>query len=182
MATFDTGMPTFGVQKVIIAAGSDGTYGTPVTFPSVKTIGFDFTTVSDEADGDMRVTALAAQAIKQTMTMDVAGLNLDVLAVLTGLSKATFSSTQNTMAFPNFRYQYFGLVAQGWAAENNGDTLLWIPKCKVMKGFTFKMEFGKILVPNFKFDAILDDTAAYIWKMDERPDNSVAFTIPPTWN
>lgn len=184
MATFDTGQPTFGLQRVDIAANNTGgSFGTSSTVPSAKTIAFDFKTVSDMAQGDMMITATGAQAISMDGTLDVAGITFANLAVLTGntiSSTGAGSTLQRQMSFNNFRFQYFGLLAQAWAVENTGDTLIWVPKCKVMSGWTWRLEFGKIVTPQFKFTAIQDDFYGYIWKLNERATIGV-LAIPPAW-
>lgn len=181
---FDIGQPTFSLQRCDIAANNTlGSFGAASTVPSAKVLALDFKTVSDQSQGDSAITATAAQAIGMDGTLDVAAITFQNLAVITGntiSSTGAGSTLQRQMSFGNLRFQYFGLLAQAWGAENAGDTLIWIPKCKVMSGWTFRLEFGKIVTPQFKFTAIQDDFYGYIWKPNERATIGV-LAIPPAW-
>jgi hypothetical protein len=174
---FDTGQPTFGVQNVWVATNDgQGHFGSMVHLPSVKTIGVTPEVVTDKLQGNMAITAIATQAISYTLTMDTGGITFAVLQVLTGITPST-SNTDPVMAFANDQFPYFALLAEAWAIP--GDSLFFWPYCKVTKGWSYKLEFGKIVVPQLSCDAIIDPTENYILQIYERTSKSGAITIPP---
>lgn len=148
----------------------------------MKIIGVDLKTISDQAQGDSRITATASQAISADLTIDMAGLSFQALEVLTGVTATSSnvgSSTEHDfMTWSNFRFPYWGLLAQAWSAEDNGDTLVWLPRVKIMSGFSWRLEFGKIVTPQYKATAILDDNFGAIMQLIFRK-TITALTIPP---
>ncbi len=181
MAGFDTGQPTFSVQAVYVAKNNGGgAFGPLVQIYSAKTIAFDLKTISDQSQGDSKITATAAQLIAADFTLDVAGISFPALQVLTALTSAS-SADGTHFTMNNFRFNYFGLIAQAWAAENAGDTLYFLPRCKMMTGWTWRLEFGKIVTPQFKATAIQDPTLGYVMDLKERADSSLAIAFPPSW-
>lgn len=135
------------------------------------------------AQGDSRITATAAQAISIDVQFDFYGLTFAVLAILTGISSSTSGAggtLENYMNWGNFRFPYWGIIGQAWAAENVGDTLVFLPKCKVMSGLSWRLEFGKIVAPSFKGTAIYDDYTQTMIEIIERATANQPVVIPPT--
>lgn len=180
MASSDTIYP-FSLQQVAIAAwNGDGTYGTPFVLESTKTLTFADKGVSDRAEGNAGITALARQAISADCQLDTAGLVLDSLKILIGQTPQSSGTGANAVYYTsedNARAPYFGCLAQAW--PDTGDTLLWFPRCKITTDFTWKYEFGKIVVPVFKFEAIKDKTLGYTWRLYERNTANNTLVLPP---
>ena len=87
---------TFSLQQVQVAAwNGNGTYGTPVIGESTKTLSVAVKYVSDRAQGNAVITALASQIISADLTIDTAGFDNDVLAILWGVSASSSGAGTN---------------------------------------------------------------------------------------
>lgn len=181
---FDLANPTFSLQQFAAAVNNgDGTFGTAVVSPSAKGIKFNQKLISDRAEGNSRITALAAQAISAGFQLDTHGFQFSMLQIFTGQDPSSSGSSatlEKYISLPNARMQYFGIIAQAWAAENAGDVLLFLPKCKVTSDFTWGFDFGKISAPQFKMEAILDDNFGFMWQIIERATANNTLVFPPT--
>jgi hypothetical protein len=172
---------SFMIQQAIVAKNNlDGTFGTPYTLQSTKTVTVDATQVSDRAEGNAQITALASQAIEHKLTLDTAGFDQSALAIFLPVSPASSNGGSNWDE-GNVRSLYFGMIAQVW--PDVGDVLHFWPKCKVMSGFKYKLEYGKIIVPQFTCEAILDSNQGYMFRERERPNAtpSTAINFPPNF-
>ncbi len=167
---------TFSLQQAQIASNEgDGTFGMPFQLESTKTVSFDRKHITDRSEGNSYITYLATQAISVDCQLDTAGLDFDGLKILTG-EEATDSNDGRVWTSGNELYPYFGMVAQAYPQV--GDVLLWLPRCKITQSFSWKFEYGKIVVPMFKFEAIKDQVLGYTMQLLERPSGgSIAF--PP---
>lgn len=168
---------TFSLQQVLIASYVNGlTYGTPVTFDSIKTLAVAKKYVSDRAQGNSQITSLAAQAISFDLSLDTAGFQFPALAILEGLSASSSGAGQNQDE-SNDLMPYFGLIGQTY--PDAGDVLLFFPRCKITGDINYKLEFGKIVVPQLKCEAIKDTTLGYTLRLRQR--NAIgAITFPLT--
>lgn len=167
---------TFSLQKVIVAPYINGTsYGTPVTFDSIKSLSMAKKYVSDRAQGNSYITALAAQSISYDLTLDSAGFQDAALTVLEGIS-ASSSGVDSNFTEANDLMPYFGLVAQTY--PDTGDVILFFPRCKITGDLNYKLEFGKIVVPQIKCEAIRDPTLLYLMRRTTRPSALETITFP----
>jgi len=174
----------FSLQQAWIApADGDGTYGTSIQFPSAKTLTRDIEIISDTAEGNSRHTGLAAQIVGVGWQMDGVNLSEDIVGVLTGEAPSISNSGSNqvdTQTTTNDLMPYFGLVAQAWG-ENGDDTCILIPYTKVMKGFSYKLEYGKYITPVFKGDAIDPPELGFMMQRKDHATKIAQPTFPPAW-
>lgn len=172
----DTALYTFGLQQCIVApSNGDGTFGTPYTFDSTKSLKFAKKYVSDRAQGNNRITALAAQAISYDITVDTAGFQDNVLQVLEGITAAS-SGPGTNFDESNELMPYFGLIGETF--PDTGDVLLFFPKCKITADLNYSVEFGKIVVPQIKIEAIKDQVLGYTLRRRRRTSSAGPITFP----
>ena len=185
MATsFDKGQPTFGLRQCIIAVNNlDGTFGTAVQVPSIKIYNVDYKTVSAELEGDDTITATAAIATKADCDIQFGGITMSAYQVLTGInptSSGSGSGYNAKMLFAATNFPYFAILGQAYAAQGGGDTHIFVPKVKIMSGFSLKMEFGQFTIPDVKATAVLDPNYNAIFSAIEHGTITAA-AIPPTF-
>lgn len=157
---------TFSLQAVYIAAYlGAGSYDTAHLIDSSKTLTASQKLVSDRAQGNSRITALAAQAISYDVGLDTAGFDDDSIGIVMGTDPASSASATN-VDVANQLMPYFGLIGQTY--PDAGDVLICYPYCKMTGDWTFKLEFGKIVIPQFKFEAIEEPTLGYIMRKRTR--------------
>jgi hypothetical protein len=157
---------TFSVQAVYIAAyNSAGSYGTKHLIDSTKVLTATEKKVNDRAQGNSRITALAAQVISYDVGLDTAGFDDDGYEIVDGPQSTTSASGDNVDT-GNVLVPYFGLIAQTY--PDDGDVLICYPYCKATGDWSFKLEFGKIVVPQFKLEAIEEPTLGYIMRKRTR--------------
>lgn len=178
--TWDKGQPSFSVQLAAVAVNNlDGTIGTPVRVPSTKTVMTDIKMLSDQAQGDTAITAIASQILSVDLTIDFAGITFAAYQIITGIvPSASTVPTRRYMTFANDRMPYFALILESLAAEDAGDSLLFIPKIKITTTFSWKFDFGKIITPQIKATGIKDSYLNYCVQIVER-DAVAAITMPP---
>ena len=169
---------SFSVQKVLIAPWlGGGTYGASFTLASTKTLEFGQKMITDKTEGNSYITDLETQLISADVKLDTGGFEVGSLAVFTGIASAT-SGSDTVLPVNNKLLPYFGCIAQTY--PNSGDILWFFPYCKITSDWSFKLEFGKIIVPQFKFEAIQDPTLGFIWQPYIRAVANGAITFPPT--
>jgi len=168
---------TFSLQKIVVATNNgNGTFGTGVTGASTETVDVNQSMVSDETKGNAVITSRASQTEKYQLSLGTASFDLDVWAILFNKSVTSSNGGYYQTIDDQQRSPIFGLVAQ--AFPDNGDVLLWWPNCKLMTGVTWKNSYGKIVIPQFKAEAINDTSLGYMFRLFIRP-NSGAITFPP---
>lgn len=174
----------FSLQQCWVAkANGDGSYGTPIKFPSAKTLSVDIKYISDKAQGNSTITGLASQIIEVMWQLDGVNLDEDVIQTLTSITTVDASSTPNQVAiqtYANNLMQYVGLVAQAWG-ENGDDTCILLPYTKVMDGFTYKLEFGKYITPTFKGDGIIEPVLGFMLQQIDHQTKLATPVFPPAW-
>lgn len=179
----DYGAPQFGLNDVKIAAwNATNSYGSAVDVPSVQMMGATLRMMSAELTGDDRITAAAARAIGGQVRIRFGSINIRALEVLLG-NTAT-SSVASPNAVKSFRVvggdnmPYFGIVGKALAEEGSGDTLVFLPKVKIMSDVTLaQLEYGTFAIPEFEALAVDDDTYGAINIIERQTAGSVV--IPP---
>jgi len=179
--TWEAGTPTFSVQLAAVAVNNlDGTIGTPVRIPSVKAVMTDVKTITDQAQGDSKITAIAAQLISADLTIDTAGITFAAYTIMTGVTQSSSTvPTRSYLTYSNDRMPYFALILEALGAEDAGDELVFLPKCKITTGFSWKFEFAKIITPQIKALAIPDLVLGDLIQIVKRPVIA-AITMPPS--
>jgi hypothetical protein len=104
-----------------------------------------------------------------------------VLSILyAGLSAAS-SATFTDLGLTNLYAQYFGMIIEALSDSGTAFRIL-IPKSKVMSGISWKLGYGKLLVPQLKGTGI-KDAGLTNWILDPReyPSSATAVNFPPSW-
>jgi hypothetical protein len=183
MSIFDYGAPAVGLNDVKIAPlNADGTYGDEVDVPSVSLLGVDVQTVSAQLEGDDKITDTFANVIGAQVRVRFGSIDLEVLEVLTSASVEESGDTPNRykkLDIGEDKMQYFGLCGKINSSRDSGDTHLWVPKIKVMEGFSLGFEYGTYSIPELTCMAVADDNDTLIKPI--RHETAEAITIPPTY-
>lgn len=175
-----TQLYTFSLQQVKVASWlGGGGYGTPYVLQSSKTLSVSQEMISDRSMGNSYITDLETQLISLSLQLDTAGFDPSALTVFTGIA-TSISGADTVQPINNKLLPYFGMIAQVF--PNAGDVLYFFPYCKITKSWTYKLEFGKIIVPQFACEAIQDPTLGYMMQPYIRPTatSSTPITFPPT--
>jgi hypothetical protein len=161
---FDVGSPQFGLNDGKIATWSPGTPSSylPVGGTDIMSIQMGQVTmelVNAILTGDDRQTSIASQAIGGSVQMRWGGLNLSSLAVLTGTTISSLSSTAKQLQIlGSQKMPFVGVILKALSAEV-GDTWLWLPKCKILSNFTLaQMEYGAFTIPEVTMQVVDDDS------------------------
>lgn len=187
MATiFDLGGPQFGLDDAKIAVNNlDGTFGVAQDVPSVQVLDVNYQTVNAMLEGDDRITAVQARAISAEITLRFGGIDQRVIAIITGETQSSSGTTPNQVKKISFsgasNFPYFALCGRAKAAEaSTADTHVWIPKLKLMSGFSLRMEYGAFAIPEVTATAVKDDDEGVIWEMIQH-ETAETVSIPPTY-
>lgn len=174
----------FSLEQAFIAVNNgDGTFGTAVQVPSAKTLTLNVEYIKDRSEGNSVLTALASQIIAVGWTLDGANLNDAILQILTGVTPTSSNTGVNqvdTIQFSNDLMPYFGLIGQAWGQAGD-DLCILLPKTKMMDGWSYKMDFGKFIYPQFKGTCIKDATLAYMLNHKNHATKVTTPAFPPSW-
>lgn len=174
----------FSLQYLASAkANGDGTYGTLHKFPSAKTLTLNMKYISDTAEGNSIYTALASQIIAAEWQVDGCNFDPAILGDVTGETASSSNTGANqvdTITFANDLMPYFGLVAQAWG-QHGDDLCILVPYTKVMSGFSYKLDFGKFIAPQFKGTSINEPTLAYMLQGKWHKTKLASPVFPPAW-
>jgi hypothetical protein len=181
---FSVGQPSFGLADVKIATwNSAGSYGSAVDVFSVQMMGVNMQTVSAELNGDDQITAIASRAISGSVQLRFGGLSIEALEVLLGITATSSISSPNNIK--NFRINggqdtpYFGLVGRAVSEGDAGDTLIFIPKARIMNEIQLaQLEYGAFVIPQVEARCI-SDTSYGIINIVTRETASTTVAIPP---
>jgi len=183
MSIFDYGAPAVGLNDVKIATlESDGSYGTEVDVPSVQLLGADVQTVNAQLEGDDKITDAFANIISAQIRLRFGTVDLDVLAVISSAAVEESGDTPNRykkLDIGEEKMVYFGICGKINSSRDDGDTHLWLPKVKVMEGFSMGFEYGSYSIPELTCMALADDNDTLIKPI--RHETAEAITIPPTY-
>jgi hypothetical protein len=172
--------PKFGLYDAKIAVwNSEANYGTAVDVWSVQMMGVTFNTENGQLEGDDIITDVHAKIQSINFSLRFGFKDLDVLEVLTGVTNTESGSNSNTMKFARDNMPYFALCGRADATEGGGDTQVWIPKCKLLEGFSLSLEKGTYMSPEINGIAVYEgSTYGMGWIINNSTAQSV--TIPPT--
>ncbi len=180
MGLFDAGGPGFGLDDVKIAAwSSSGVYGTAVDVPSVQMYEIQYQTVNGQLEGDDVITDSHAKGRSAQVRLRWGSISMAALELLLGQSKVTSTGTRTfRVGKPNF--PYFGVCGRQLSTQDDGDTHIFVPKMKLMEGFTFSMQYGQYIIPEITGMAVYDTTYQAIFDLVEHDDNQPV-TLPPNY-
>lgn len=180
------GDPIAGLQDAKIATwvNTAGTtsYGTLQDVMSVQMMGAAVDPVTAELTGDDRITAQFSRLIAGEINVRFAGMLLEVLAIVFGIttvaSGTTPSQVQHFRIVGGQRLPYFGMIGQGLAEEGLGDMLVFVPKIKVTSQIRLtNMEYGAWQICEFTARAVDDQDWGIINIV--RRETTGAFVMPP---
>jgi hypothetical protein len=175
---------TFGVKKAIIAPWvGDGTYGTTVVVPGIKSVSIQSNTTNAEQTGDDQVLAVASKIVSGTVTLTKARFSFEVLNVLSNQPIQSASSFKR-MKITNRKSRYFGMVCASDEAEGSGDLHFFIPKIILRESTSFNFAYGEFTSPELTLMALMDDN----WRDEDgypclfypiQHDSQQTLVIPP---
>ena len=160
---FDQGSPQFGLNDGKIATWSSTagvTSYTPIGGTDIMSIQMGnvaMEVISAILTGDDTQTAISAASIGGTLQLRWGGLNLDMLAVLTGRTVTSGTSSMKSIRIAGGqKMPYVGIILKALSAES-GDTWLFLPKTKITSGFTLaQMEYGAFTIPEVTMQVVDD--------------------------
>ena len=178
---FDQGAPQFGLADAKVQTwASAGTYSGSITdIMSIQIIGFTLQQISAQLTGDDQITATDTRAIGGQVQMRFGGINLDSLAIILGKAVTTISSVEQQGIQGGHRMPYFGILARVLAAEASGNTMLYIPKAKLIGDFQLAMlEYGAFAIPEVTVQCVPDATYG-IYNTITHPTDVLITVMPP---
>lgn len=153
--------PQFDVDDCKLAAAlGGGAWGAAQDVPSINLYVTEIQTVNAQLEGDARISDTHGRIVSARLRLRMGGVNFGVLSLLTGRSAVLSGSTPNrrqTLDIKNENFPYFGVCAQSKHTQGGGDTHIFLPKVKVMEGFTFQFEYGAYTIPEITAMAIVDE-------------------------
>lgn len=182
MSIFDSyGAPQFGLRDCKIATWSaTGSYGSAVDVPSVQLMSVDYQTVNAQLEGDDAITATHATAISAQVQLRFGSINFAAYEVLTGVSSigSYTSPNRDLLSLGTINFPYIGVIGKANAVEGSGDFAVFIPKVKVMEGFSVSMEYGNFAIPEITLMGVVDGG----WNIVNfiRNASATTLTLPPT--
>ena len=181
---FDVGSPQFGLADAKVATwNATDDYATEVDVMSVQLLGVSMQTVSADLVGDDQITATASRAVSGTVRIRFGGVSIAALEVLFGVTATSSVASPNNVK--SFRITggldtpYFGLTGRAISANDDGDTLVFLPKCRIMGDVTLAtMEYGTFAVPELEARIVSDATYGMI-NIISRETGSTTVEVPP---
>ena len=184
MAFDSFGAPQFGMNDAKVAAyNATDDYGTAVDIPSVQMLQTDIRVLSGELEGDDEITDAHTQVIGGRVRMRFGSLSIAALEVLLGLTSSASGSSPNQLdqlkVSGGDNMPYVGISGKMAATQGDGDTHVFIPKCKIVSDFTLVQgEYGQYTIPEVELSAIPDTTYGVAIVIEQ--ETAAAVAIPPT--
>lgn len=148
----------FGVQDCKVAAYiSTGTYDTAQDVVAISQFEVEEQTTNAELEGDDIVVATHAKARVVSVRVRFAFRDLEVYEIMTGVDLSGSSGSADEVAtFGSRNYPYFGIIAKIDEVNATGCRHLFIPKAKVMNGFTWSAQYGQFVTPEMTIMGVND--------------------------
>jgi len=170
----------FGLYDVKIAVWNAAeSYGTAVDVESVQMLGISFQNESGQLDGDDIITDVHSRTQSVEVRLRFGFKNLDVYEVLTGATNTESTTVMDSMIIARQSMPYFAICGRVEGTEGDGDTQVFIPKCKIMDGFSVTMEKGAYITPEVTAMAVYEG-ATYGMGLIINHATGQAVTLPPT--
>lgn len=168
----------FGLQDVKIATWNDvGDYGTPVDVIAAQLMSSEFQTVNAMLEGDDILADTHARQISAQVRVRFGFKNLNVLGVITGQDLES-SGNVLSMVFGDANYPYFCMAGKIDHTAGTGNDILFIPKMKLMEGFSLSAEYGQYMTPEITATAIWEGATYGMGKLFQYPIQTLV-TLPP---
>lgn len=148
----------FGVEDCKIASWtSTGSYGTSYDVVAIAQFEVEEQTTNAELEGDDTVVATHAKARVVQVRLRFGFRDMEVYQVMTGADLAgTSGSADEVATFGPRNYPYFGIVGKVDEVNATGVRHLFIPKAKVMSGFTWSAQYGQFVTPEMTVMGVAD--------------------------
>lgn len=171
----------FGAKDCKIAPWlAPETWGSPIDVKAIQMVGAGIETVNAQLEGDDEILDVHAVATNGTASLRFGFFNLEVLEVLTGNVITDSPPNSKSMTFTGRRMPYFGLSARIEQTAGQGVLDIFIPKIKLMEGFSVSTEYGQYLIPEVQAQFVTDtDTYGMMRWMQRDVSPMPALTIPP---
>lgn len=189
---FHFGGPQYGLEDAKIARNNlDGTFGTNYDVPSVQMLSVQIQTTNAQLEGDDQITAATSKPISAQVSFRFGSISAFVLSLIVGQAVQSSQSTGiDTYMFFDIEagapIPYWGIIGRADAVEGSGDTHFFVPKVKMMEGFTAKLEYNTFSIPEITCQALGDHNFPGVSGKPTimRPifhSAAKACTLPPTY-
>jgi hypothetical protein len=170
----------FGLNDVKVASWvATESYGSAVDVESVQMSGVDIETEQGTLEGDDIITDVHAKIQNIRFRIRFGFKDLDLVAALTGITITDSDPNAQVLPIARDNMAYFALCARADATSGGGDTQIWLPKLKLLDGFSFSMEKGQYMTPEMAGIGVYEGTTHGMgWIINNATAQSV--TIPPT--
>lgn len=169
----------FGVQDCKIAPyTSTGSYGTLQDVVAISQFEVEEQTTSAELEGDDTVVATHAKSRVVSVRIRFGFRDMEVYEIMTGATlDGASDGWQERATFGSRNYPYFGIIAKIDEVNATGVRHLFIPKAKVMSGFTYSAAYGQFVTPEMTIMGVVDGAYGAFQILDYA--TNVALVMPP---
>lgn len=171
---------SFGANAAKIAAWQNpSNWGTTIDLQAVRMIVVNFQTVNGILEGDDIISDTHAKIISVQLRLQFAFKDLDVWNVLTGQAVVDSSPTSESMVIGGVNMPYFGLSGKALHTSGGGDVHIFVPKCKILEGLSYGMEYGAYHTPEVQATGIVDSALYGAFRVIQHATEA-SLTLPPT--
>lgn len=175
------GAPQYGLNDVKVATWkAAGGYEAVVDVPAAQMMGTTLQTSNAQLEGDDAIQASGSRATGAQVRIRFGSISLSALEVILGQkSLPSGSTTQRVLTIKGgHAMPYFGICGKAVAEEGEGDTHVFIPKCKVMGDVTVaQFEYGRFAIPEMTVQAVPDETYGIVKIAEHSTDTAVAIPV-----
>lgn len=169
----------FGLNDCKIATWTAvESYGAAVDVPSIQLMGVEYNTESGQLEGDDIITDAHAKVQSMTCRIRFGFKDLDVIAVLTGVTVTDSTTVSESFIMGRQNMPYFAMCGRVDSTEGGGDMHIFIPKCKLMEGFGLSLEKGRYITPEITALAVYEGATYGMSKVIEH-GTAADVVIPP---
>ena len=170
---------SFGLNDAKVATwNSASNWASAVDLYGVQQMEITVNTINGTLEGDDQILDAHAKIISVNMRVRFAFSSLSVLGTITGIT-VTDSGSVETMTFDADDMPYFGMCGKINETSGGGDRHFFVPKMKIMEGFSVGGEYGNYMTPEVQGMG-LRDSDEYGFLRIYKHDTAQAVTIPPT--
>lgn len=167
----------FGVDDCKAAAWTaTGSYGTAVDLVAISQFEVTEQTTNAPLEGDDQVVATHAKSRVVQVRARFAFRDYSVYTTMTGASSAESGSGRVT-TFESRNYPYIGLIAKIDEVNATGCRHIFVPKCKVMEGFSVSAQYGQFVTPEITLMGVADGPYG-MWQIYDY-DEEMSLVMPP---
>lgn len=182
---FEIGGPNYGARDGKIGTwDGDGTYSGVVDIYGLRLLSWKLDTTSSDGKGDDAVLVTATRNEKGTARLAFLSVQFNLIEVITGVETIESGVTKSRQKISTKAPPYVGVAGQAFAEEGNGDTHMFIPKCKMTEGFEIRFELDSFSIPELTLSSVQDenflDAQDYpLLAVFDQNSTHVAVALPP---